>query len=453
MRYLYDLLIYLAAPLAFLLELWRGVRDPSYRERRSERLGFGPRLEAGNIWVHAVSVGEVQASAPLVRALVRDHPDRPVVMTTVTPTGAARCRLLFGDAVRHRYVPLDMPGAVARFFDRIRPHVAIIIETELWPNLYAECGRRGVPLVLASARISPRSVRRYRRLVSLFRETLSHGIVIGAQSRADADRFLSIGANPARTHVTGNIKFDFELQQDVQPEGAAWRRSQAPARPVWVAGSTHEGEESILLEAHATLRRTHPDALLILVPRHPGRFVEVGQQLDRRGVRWVGRASGDGVTPQVEVLLGDTMGELLMFYAAADVAFVAGSLVPVGGHNLLEPAALGKPILTGPHNFNGEDIFQKLLEAGAVSVAEDASALAARLAALFDDEAARREQGARGLAVLEANRGAIRRLLALLEPLLAPAPSASAVPAGRGHAGPAEPGPLPGATPEAGDGR
>jgi len=418
MRYLYNLLIYLAAPLAFLFELWRGVRDPSYRERRGERLGLGPRLEAGSIWVHAVSVGEVQASAPLVRALIDRHPGRPLVMTTVTPTGAARCRLLFGDTVQHRYVPLDMPGAVSRFFDRIRPQVAIIIETELWPNLYAECGRRRIPLVLASARISPRSVRRYRRLVPLFREALSHGIVIAAQSQADADRFLSIGANPARTHVTGNIKFDYELQEDVRPRGEAWRRRQAPQRPVWVAGSTHEGEESILLEAHAALRRSRPDALLIMVPRHPGRFAEVGQLLDRRGVGWIGRASGADVTPGIHVLLGDTMGELMIFYAAADVAFVAGSLVPVGGHNLLEPAALGKPILTGPFNFNGDDIFQKLLEAGAVTTTEDASALAGRLEILLGDAAARREQGARGLAVLEANRGAMRRLLALLEPLL-----------------------------------
>ena len=418
MSHLYNLLIRIVAPLAFLFELWRGLRDPSYRERRSERLGLGAVLAQDTIWVHAVSVGEVQASAPLVRELIARHPGTPVVLTTVTPTGAARCRLLYGDRVQHRYVPLDMPGAVARFFDRIRPRVAIIIETELWPNLYAECGRRGVPLVLASARISPRSVRRYRWLVPLFRETLSHGIVIAAQSESDAQRFISIGANPQRTHVTGNIKFDFQLQDDVRPKGEAWRRDEALERPVWVAGSTHEGEESILLEAHAALRRTRPDALLVLVPRHPGRFAEVGQLLDRRGVEWVGRAGGAGVTPGVRVLLGDTMGELMTFYAAADVAFVAGSLVPVGGHNLPEPAAWAKPILTGQYNFNGEDIFQKLLEAGAVTVTADAQALGARLTSLIGDEGARREQGARGLAVLEANRGAMTRLLALVEPLL-----------------------------------
>jgi len=418
MGHLYNLLIRLVAPLAFLFELWRGVRDPSYRERRTERLGLGPPLAVPSIWVHAVSVGEVQASAPLVRELLARYPETPLVMTTVTPTGAARCRLLFGERVLHRYVPLDMPGAVRRFFDRIRPRIAVIIETELWPNLYAECGRRRVPLVLASARISPRSVRRYRRLVPLFRETLSHGIVIAAQSEADAERFVSIGANPQRTHVTGNIKFDFELQDEVGQRGDAWRRAAAPDRPVWVAGSTHEGEEAILLQAHEALRQSCPGALLVLVPRHPGRFAEVGQWLDRRGTDWVGRASGAPVTRACAVVLGDTMGELMMFYAAADVAFVAGSLVPVGGHNLLEPAALGKPILTGPFNFNGEDIHRKLAEAGAVDTVEGAAALASRLAGLFGDPAARRAQGARGLAVLEANRGALSRLLALIGPLL-----------------------------------
>jgi len=311
-----------------------------------------------------------------------------------------------------------MPGAVGRFFDRVMPRIAIIIETELWPNLFAECGRRGVPLVLASARISPRSVGRYRRLVTLFRETLSHGIVIGAQSEADAERFLSIGAAPERTHVTGNIKFDFELHDEAAALGAAWRAAQAASRPLWVAGSTHEGEEGSLLEAHLALCRRLPGSLLVLVPRHPNRFGEVAQLLDRRGIRWIRRSAGGPVTAETTVVLGDTMGELMMFYAAADVAFVAGSLVPVGGHNLLEPAALGKPILTGPFNFNGEDIYRKLTEAGAVSTVSDAVALSGELTRLPGDERARRDQGGRGLAVLEGNRGALDRLLALVVPLI-----------------------------------
>lgn len=418
MRYLYNVLIYLAAPVALLVQLWRGLRNPAYRERLGERFGLGAPLHTGSIWVHAVSVGEVQAAAPLVRALRQRYPAVPLVLTTVTPTGTARARQLFGSAVTLCYVPFDLPGSVRRFFERVQPRVALIMETELWPNLYAECGRRSVPLVLASARISPRSVRRYRRLVPLFRDALSHGIVIAAQSDADAERFRSIGASAGRTHVIGNIKFDFELRPDIAQQGRAWREAQAPARPVWVAGSTHEGEEDVLLDAHERLCREHPQALLVLVPRHPNRFEAVAALLARRGVNWVSRASGKPVTPACQVLLGDTMGELMLFYAAADVAFVAGSLQPIGGHNLLEPAAVGVPILTGPHNFNGEDVFRKMREAGAVRVVGDAGAIAAALLALLGDDAARRRMGEGGFAVVRDNRGALDRLLRLAAPLV-----------------------------------
>jgi 3-deoxy-D-manno-octulosonic-acid transferase len=427
MRFVYNLLIRVVAPIAFGFHLWRGVRDPAYRERAGERFGFGAALGRGSIWVHAVSVGEVQASQPLVRGLLRRYPTVPLVLTTVTPTGAARARALFGDAVVHSYVPYDLPGAVRRFFDRVQPRLAVILETELWPNLFAECGARGVPLVLASARVSQRSVRRYRRLVPLFRATLAHGIVIGAQSQADAGRFLSIGANPARTWVTGNVKFDFELAPDVPGRGRAWREQNAPGRPVWVAGSTHEGEEERVLDAHAAVRRRFPDALLVLVPRHPQRFEAVRQLLERRGVPYALRSRGEAAGPSTEVVLGDTMGELMTFYAAADVAFVAGSLVPIGGHNLLEPASLGVPILTGPHNFNAEDVFVKLREAGATQSVAGAEGLASAVTALLSDPAARRRMGSVGLEVVEANRGAVARLLGLIEPLLQTGPGAGTV--------------------------
>ncbi len=422
MRFIYNLLIRLVAPVAFGVHLSRGLRDPAYRERAGERFGFGAAIDGRSIWVHAVSVGEVQASQPLVRGLLRRYPGIPLVLTTVTPTGAARARALFGDSVLHRYVPYDLPGAVRRFFDRTRPRLAVILETELWPNLFAECGRRGVPLVLASARVSERSVRRYRRLLPLFRATLAHGIVIGAQSEADAARFLSIGASPGRTRVTGNVKFDFELAPEVPGRGRAWRQSNAPDRPVWVAGSTHEGEEEQVLDAHAEVRRRFPDALLVLVPRHPPRFDAIRQLLERRGVAHALRSRGEAANPATEVVLGDTMGELMDFYAAADVAFVAGSLVPVGGHNLLEPASLGVPILTGPYNFNAEDVFAKLEEAGAVRRVPSGGALGAATAALLADRAARDRMGARGREVLQANRGAVARLLELVEPLLRESP-------------------------------
>lgn len=418
MRLIYNMLIYLAAPVAFLMQLWRGLRDPSYRERLGERFGFGPVLPGGTIWIHAVSVGEVQAAEPLIKQLLARHPHHPLLLTTVTPTGAARARQLFGSTVALRYVPFDLPGSVRRFFDRVQPRLAMILETELWPNLYAECGRRGVPLVLASARISPRSVGRYRRLVPLFRQALSHGIVIAAQSETDAARFRSIGADPARTHVTGNIKFDFQPPPGIEESGARWRELNAPGRPIWVAGSTHEGEEEMILEAHRIVLQRFPDALLLLVPRHPQRFEIVSDLLTRRGEVFSKRSIGAAIPRAESVMLGDTMGELMMFYAAADVAFVAGSLVPVGGHNLLEPASLGRAMLTGPHNFNSEAAVRLLLEAGATRIVTNASQLGAAVSELLGDAGMRTLMGAVGRAVLDANRGALDRLLKLVDPLL-----------------------------------
>jgi len=418
MRVLYNILIYFAAPIALLIQVWRGLRDPSYREGRGERFGFGPQLEGRTIWIHAVSVGEVQAAGPLVAEILQRYPGQQLVLTTVTPTGRARARQLFGDRVRLRYVPFDLRGSVKRFFDRVRPRLAIILETELWPNLYAECGRREVPLVLASARLSPRSVGWYRRLVPLFRQALSNGIVIAAQSEADAARFRSIGASKERTHVAGNIKFDFEPPPEVEAHGRRWREQNAARRMIWVAGSTHEGEEEMVLDAHRHVLERFPQALLVLVPRHPNRFDSVRELLARRQEAAVFRSNGGRIDASTAVVLGDTMGELMMFYAAADVAFVAGSLVPIGGHNLLEPASIGLPVLTGPHTFNSEEIAQLLLDAGAARVVTDPLQLAHSVAGLFADPSRRAAMGAAGKAVLDANRGALGRLLALIEPLV-----------------------------------
>ena len=418
MRLLYNLLVYLAAPVGLLMHLWRGLRDPSYRERLGERFGFGTQLSGPAIWIHAVSVGEVQAAEPLVRKLLARHPEYAIVLTTVTPTGAARARQLLGDRVQLRYVPFDLPGSVKRFFDRVQPKLAMILETELWPNLYAECGRRRIPLVLASARMSPRSVGRYRLLVPVFRRALSYGIVIAAQSEADAERFRSIGAAGPRTQVTGNIKFDFQPPPDVESRGRHWRGQNAPGRPVWVAGSTHDGEEAMALDAHRRVLERFPDALLLLVPRHPQRFDAVRELLAKRGERFASRLSGAAISRTTTVMLGDTMGELMMFYAAADVALVAGSLVPIGGHNLLEPASLGRPVLTGPYNFNSEEIAQLLLDAGAARIVTDAGQLAQAVAELLGSAELRESMGAAGRAVLDSNRGALDRLLKLVEPLL-----------------------------------
>jgi len=419
MRFIYIVLAYLLVPLAFGQQLWRGLRDRDYWRGLGERFGVSYPVEPSRtIWVHAVSVGEVQASAALVRALRARYPHIPLVLTTVTPTGAQRARELVGDVVRIRYIPYDLPGCVRRFFDRTRPLLAVILETEIWPNLYHECGRRGVPLVLASARISPRSVNRYRLLVGLFRETLSHGIVIAAQSESDAERFRSIGASAGRTHVTGNVKFDFELQPGLLARGRALREEHAGSRPVWIAGSTHDGEEELVLDAHVAVRREIPDALLVLVPRHRNRFDSVAALLRRRGVTFVARSSRERAGAHTEVLLLDSLGELVTFYAAADLAFVGGSLVPIGGHNLLEPAALALPILTGPHNFNSEDIAKLFVEVGGANVVTSARELAAEVVRLLRDRDARQEMGSAGRRAVDENRGALNRLLKLIDPLV-----------------------------------
>ncbi|HYM42082.1 MAG TPA: lipid IV(A) 3-deoxy-D-manno-octulosonic acid transferase [Steroidobacteraceae bacterium] len=420
MRILYLLAVYLTAPIISAVFLWRGIRDRSYWHNFSERFGFGARPAPHGIWLHAVSVGEVQACAPLVGALRRRHPQLPLTVTTFTPTGAARARALVGDLASVRYVPYDLPGAVRRFLRRVEPQLAVIFETELWPNLYRECRRRRVPLVLASARISERSLGRYRHLGALFRDAVSGAALVAAQGEGDAARFRALGASADNTHVTGNLKFDFELPEGLAERGRQLRSAMGRGRPVWVAGSTREGEEAAVLEAQRRVLATHPGALVVIAPRHPARCAEVAQQLTQAGVRFIRRSDGGVPDPgdDVPVLLLDTLGELLDFYAAADLAFVGGSLSPVGGHNLLEPAALGLPVLTGPHNFNAPDVAQLLIARGAATVVHNAGELGAAVSGLLADGAERERIGALGRASVEGSRGALGRLLELIEPLL-----------------------------------
>ncbi|MEC9375593.1 MAG: lipid IV(A) 3-deoxy-D-manno-octulosonic acid transferase [Pseudomonadota bacterium] len=419
LRFLYIVSAYLLMPLIVLHLLWRSLANPKYRTRINERFGLynGDRL-SGTIWIHAVSVGEVQACEGLVLELLQDYPNRSLLLTTTTPTGSDRAKILFGQKVEHSYVPFDIPWAVKSFFDRVSPSILIILETELWPNLYHECGKRKIPLVLASARVSPNSINRYRQLVSLFKDTLSNGIVIAAQSQSDANRFLSIGAHPDRTHFTGNIKFDFSLSESLKRLGYELRSLQAPERPVWIAASTHPNEEEIILAAHNEIRKIIPETLLILVPRHPERFSAVASILKRQGEKFITHSSSDVCTTNCGVLLGDTMGELISFYAAADVAFVGGSLVKAGGHNLLEPAALGLPLITGPYNYNSEDIAQMFNECGVNQVVKDKSEIAKVVLELFEDKNLCQNLGDQGRTLIEANKGTLDRLMVLLKPLI-----------------------------------
>lgn len=422
MRFFYNLLTYLILIPYTFYWLVRGLGNRSYFDRLGQRFGLGyPEIERC-IWIHAVSVGEVQASLPLVRALKERFPERQLLVTTVTPTGAARVKAVFGESVHHSYIPFEFPIAVNNFFKAVNPVAALIMETEIWPNLYRACGVRNVPLILVSARISPRSISGYRRLLPLTREALSHGIIIAAQSQADADRFLSLGASAGRTRVTGNIKFDVELPPDIRQQGGAFRAAIIGDRPVWIAASTHYGEEQQVLTAHRALCERFPNLLLILVPRHPERFSEVRELVEKSGFNVVSRTEDRACTPSTAVLLGDTMGEVPLFYAASDVAFVGGSLVPVGGHNLLEPAAQGLPVITGPHLFNAQDIADMFVDTQACRIVHDKEELVTAIADLLRNPDEANEMGQNGLTLLKQNKGALTRLLILLEPLLSEQP-------------------------------
>lgn len=415
---LYTLLLRLLLPLALVRLLWRSLRAPAYRRRIGERLALkGSAPGPADVWVHAVSVGEVQAAAPLIRHLLTRDPPQRVLVTTTTPTGAARVEDLFGAAVTHRYTPFDLPGMVGRFLDAVRPRLILVMETEIWPNTLAEAERRGIPVVLANARLSTRSARGYGRLQPLTRETLNRFHRIAAQGAADARRFLELGAAPERVEVTGSIKFDQRLPASLQEQSEVLRRIWA-GRPVWVAASTHEGEEEPVLEAHRRVRARLPGALLVLVPRHPERFDRVADLVARAGLTLVRRSSRAGCGPETAVLLGDTMGELPVFLAAADAAFIGGSLVPVGGHNPLEAAAVGVPVATGPQVFNFAAIVELLVSEDAAVLVQDVEGLGALMTRWLADAAERARVGENGRRVVEQNRGALGRLIDLIEPRL-----------------------------------
>lgn len=415
MRRLYTALFCLLLPLVQLRLLWRSLKSPDYRRRWAERFGRFPAPGIGDsIWIHAVSIGEVQAAGPLAKRLLESHPDIPLVITTTTPTGSAQVRKLFGDRVHHVYFPYDVPFAIDGFLDRMRPRLLLMMETEIWPNLLAICEQRGITTILANARLSQRSARGYARLGRFAQQTFSRIGMVAAQGPADAERFLALGVGPGRVRITGSIKFDIKLPASLNERAEVLRR-QWGGRPVWVAASTHEGEDEPLLEAHREIRRMHPDALLVLVPRHPERFERVAQLCRRMGFGTERRSSGRPCSPRTEVFLGDTMGELALFMAASDVVFVGGSLVPVGGHNILEPAALGVPILFGPHMFNFALISRMMLEAGAAIQVENRDQLAAIVGDWFGDASRRARIGEAGRRLVEENRGAVDRLLDLVE--------------------------------------
>lgn len=417
MRYLYTVLLYLALPYIFLRLLWRSRKLAVYRQRFSERLGFYPFKLDKCIWVHAVSVGETLAAIPMIKALQSKYPQYPLLVTTMTPTGSARVKAVFGDSVKHVYLPYDLPDAVSRFLKSMQPAVGIIIETELWPNLLAGCYRRKIPISLVNARLSKRSARGYQRIAPLTKEILQYVTTIAAHGQVDADRFIALGAPKERVVVTGNIKFDLEIPADLESKAAELRRATGD-RFIWLAASTHEGEEEIILAAHEKICVHNPDALLILVPRHPDRFNGIFS-LCQQSFQTVRRSGQDKNIADASVYLSDTMGELMTMYAVADVVFVGGSLVPRGGHNILEPAALAKPVLIGPNDFNFTEIGELFFANNALIRIQDAETLAAQVICLMQNKTECEAIGQRARQVMQVNRGALEKQLALIDGMLA----------------------------------
>ena len=425
-RLLYSILLYLLAPVV-LLRLWlRGRKHPAYRQGLMQRFGFGLDSHAlispvstvpPVICLHAVSVGEAMAARPLIERLLQAYPDHALWVTSTTPTGFATVQRLFGGRVRQSLLPYDLPGAVQRFIKAVQPRLFLVMETELWPNLYAGLAQASIPLVLVNARLSGRSARGYARIAGLIRETLQHVHCIAAREAQDAERFQALGARASQVLVTGNIKFDLHLPAGLPEQGQALR-SQWGERPVWVAASTHAGEDELMLQAHARLRQTFPSALLILVPRHPERFAAVADLCVSAGLPTVRRSEALSVQADTAVLLGDSMGELLLWYATADIAFIGGSLVESGGHNPLEALALGVPVLNGPHVHNFADIYPPLQQTGGALLVDSADKLAHHLAFWLNSRSEREQASLAGRHFLQQHQGVVERLLQIIQPLL-----------------------------------
>lgn len=406
-------------PFVLFRLLWRSIKQPAYRLRWSERFGlFDPPQKGGGLWVHAVSVGEVQAIAPLVRQLMDSHPEMPLCITTTTPTGSDQVRRLFGDQVFHVYLPYDLPFAVRRFLQRVQPQYLLMVETEIWPNLLKICSERGVRTLLANARLSTRSLHRYQRVEFFAREIFGLIDCVAAQSDDDASHFAALGVDAQAISVTGSIKFDVEIPASVEEQAEVMRRNW-PGRPVWVAGSTHEGEEDIVLEAQQLILQQVPDTLLVLVPRHPDRFDRVANMIKRRGLKFRRRSKGKIPEAATQVYLGDSMGELTVMLGAADAALIGGSLVNVGGHNMLEAAAQGVPSCFGPYTFNFPLISNMLLECHASQRVIDATSLANLMITWLSDAAVRSTAGEAGRQMIDRNRGALQRLEVITEKLIA----------------------------------
>ena len=417
-RFIYSVVFYLITPVIILRLFIRGLAAPNYRKRWGQRFGFFTPSESSKetIWLHAVSVGETLAAVPLVKALQEKYPERRLLITCMTPTGSERITAAFGDSVDHSYAPYDTPDAVARFLQRVQPKMLIIMETELWPNTVAACYKRQIPVILANGRLSEKSARGYARVSKLSGPMVAQLTAVAAQHGDDGGRFTALGLPAEKLHITGNIKFDLELNAQIRQSAEALRQQWGGAhqRPILLAASTHRGEDEIILQAFNLIKQSVNNALLVLVPRHPERFNQVGDLCLDAGYSLARRSNNDS-TDNADILLGDTMGELMTFFGACDIAFIGGSLVANGGHNMIEPAAWGKPTLSGLSVFNFAEVSRLLAEAGGLSLVEDAAVLAETVIELIQNPQQARQMGQSAQQVAEANRGALERLLKVID--------------------------------------
>ena len=423
MRLVYTLILLLSLPFLMLRLYWRGRLLPTYRQRWLERLALGlPKACDADrvIWIHAVSVGEVVVASKLIQCLQRDYPDHVLLVTTTTPTGSERLLQTWGDQVLHCYLPWDLPWAMSQVFKRFNPRAVFLIETEIWPNLVAQANSTGVPIALLNARLSARSARGYGRLGALLTPTLQSLDLIVAQTKADARRFIALGVEPSRLAISGNIKFDQHLTPELRGQAGVIRDQWGSStREVWVAASTHEGEEQQLLRAYEALAKQRPQLLLCIVPRHPDRFERVFQMALAANPKTIRRSSHPTIEADTQVVVADTMGELVPMLGAADIVFMGGSLVPTGGHNMLEAAQWGVPVVSGPHTFNFAYASRLLIKAQAMLIAKDAEELALVVSGLLGNDTNRRVMGSRGQTAVEGERGALERLVQAIKPLLA----------------------------------
>lgn len=416
---LYSMATAILTPVVLIRLLMRGMKTKAYLQRWHERFGWfkNPKLKK-TIWVHAVSVGEVNAAIPLIKALMEQYVDHDFVLTTITPTGSDRVQQIFGNQVFHVYLPYDLPGAVKRFLRKTKPDLAVIMETEIWPNLFRFCKKRNIPIVVANARLSEVSMKGYRWVESLAAKAFNNTRYVAAQTMTDAKRMIQLGCEPERIFVIGSLKFDIIIEEDILQKGRDIRKHYPENRLIWIAASTHLEDEIEILDAYAVLKQRHPDLMLVIVPRHPERFQSTTQACRSKGFQTQLR-SEDGLSAiDTDVFVVDTMGELLEFYASSDIAFVGGSLADIGGHNVLEAAVFSLPVLVGPNTHNFEEITQLLNDCGGSFLVHDANDIIRSMDSLMADKAVRIQMGQAAYNLVNEHKGTVQKTMMMIDTIM-----------------------------------